>query len=158
MRNKLNQTKLVSTLRQNLSCFRALVIVFFVIAMVAVASFAGSVGVSSTNLQAKAGVLSNLYFQNVSGPGTSTPSVNTALTLTSSTGSYALGTSSSAYLWSPQFASATTVNAGNWYLGLWTSSTVYIIAYLPITLTNSQNSATPATFGLRIAMAEILGD
>ena len=133
----------ISALKSKIFCLRTVFLALFLVVMAATASFAGPITVTSAHLQAKYGNLTNIYFQNTSGPGSSTPSTNTALTLTSSSGSYALATSSNAYLWSPEFASANTISAGNWFLDLWAASSTNAVAYIPITITNAQSSATP---------------
>jgi hypothetical protein len=92
-----------------------------------------------------------LYYETISGPAGSTPSTNTAFTPSSSNGAYSVAKSSSAYLWSPQFGSATTISAGNWVLGLWATSANYSnVSCVPITITNTQSSATPTTFQQKI--------
>jgi hypothetical protein len=87
-----------------------------------------------------------MYYETISGPASSTPSTNTALTPTSSSGSYSIAQASTAYIWSPQFGSATTISAGNWVLGLWAASASTIVSYVPITITNAQSTATPSIF------------
>jgi hypothetical protein len=128
-------------------------IIFFVlifISMIAVVSFASPVPITNVNSQTKYGTLTYLYYETSSGPASSTPSTNTALIPTSSSGSYSIAQASTAYLWSPQFGSATTISAGNWVLGLWAASASTIVSYVPITITNSQSSATPSQFQEKI--------
>ncbi|MDA4124007.1 MAG: hypothetical protein OK438_00960 [Thaumarchaeota archaeon] len=122
---------------------RLLTIALLIIAVLAVQSFATSVTVSTTNLQTKYGTLTNVYFETASGPGSSTPSTNTAQTPSGTSGSYSIPQATSGYLWSPQFVSATTVSAGNWVFDFWAAAAAY--SYVPITLTNNQGSATPNT-------------
>jgi trimeric autotransporter adhesin len=91
-----------------------------------------------------------LYFETVPGPSSSTPSTNTAQTQSGSSGSYSVTRGSSAYLWSSQFTSVTTISSGTWVLGLWATSASYIVSYIPITITNTQSSATPSTLQEKI--------
>jgi hypothetical protein len=106
--------------------------------------------VTLVNSQTKYGTLTYVYYETVSGPASSTPSTNTALIPTGSSGSYSVARTSTAYLWSPQFGAATTISAGNWVLDLWVASVSYIIDYVPITITNTQSSATPNPFEEKI--------
>jgi len=129
-------------------------IIFFailLISIITVVSFASSVSVANVKSQTKYGILTNIYYESISGPAGSSPSTNTALNPTASNGSYSIARGSSTYLWSPQFGSATTISAGNWVLGLWAASTSYIIGYIPLTITNNQSSATPSTFQEKIS-------
>ncbi len=137
-------------MKRSMPSLKTIFFALLFVALVATTSFASSVSVTSTSLQTKYGSLSYVYFENTSGPGSSSPNSNTASTLTSNSGSYTLAASSSAYLWSPQFGSATTINSGNWVLGLWAASTSNILAYVPITATNGQTSTTPNPFQIEI--------
>lgn len=139
------------------------------ISTLSVASFAASVSVTTVTLQTKYGSLTNVYFETASGPSGSTPNTNTALTPSGSSGSYAVSNGATAYLWSPQFTSATSVSAGNWVLDLWASASsgggtfgdasiesssealgrapsppAGVVAYVPVTLVNSQTSPVAA--------------
>jgi len=116
--------------------------------MLAVPSFAATVAETTKTLQADEGYLTNVYFETASGPGSSTPSTNTALTPSGTSGSYSIASGSSGYLWSPQFGSSTTIDAGNWVLNFWTAATAY--SYVPITLTNSQSAATPNPLQVKV--------
>jgi hypothetical protein len=120
------------------------------ISIVMVVSFASPVLVTTVNSQTNYGTLTYMYYETISGPAGSTPNTNTALIPTSSSGSYSIAKASTAYLWSPQFGSATAISAGNWVLGLWAASVSYIVSYVPITITNNQSSATPSPFQEKI--------
>jgi hypothetical protein len=120
------------------------------ISMITIVSFASPTYITTVNSQSKYGALTYVYYETISGPAGSTPSVNTALIPTSSSGSYSISKGSSTYLWSPQFGSTTTISAGKWVLGLWAASTSYIVSYIPITITNNQSTATPSTFQEKI--------
>jgi hypothetical protein len=122
-----------------------------IISVVSVSSFASSVRISTVNSQTKYGSLTYMYYETISGPASSTPSTNTAFIPSGSSGSYSIAKASTAYLWSPQFGSATTISPGNWVLGLWAASTSYIVSYIPITFTNSQSSATPSPFQEKVS-------
>jgi len=120
------------------------VFVIFTISAISVASFASSASITAVSSQTKYGSLTSIYFETSSGPASSTPSTNTASIPSSSSGYYAVPMSSTAYLWSPQFGSATTISAGNWVLDFWSS--VAVVSDVPITITNSQSSATSNPF------------
>jgi len=122
--------------------------VIVIISAVSVASFASPETITNTSSQMKYGSLTYMYYETSSGPGTSTPSTNTGTIPSGSSGSYSLAASSTAYLWSSQFASATTISAGNWLLDLWGSAAV--VADVPITISNNQSSATPNPFQVKI--------
>ncbi len=131
-------------------------IIFFallLISIIAVVSFASPVFITTVTSQTNYGALTNMYYETISGPAGSTPSTNTALIPSSSSGSYSIAQASTAYLWSPQFGSATTISAGNWLLGLWAATASIIVSYVPITITNSQSSATPSTFQEKLTLA-----
>ncbi len=89
------------------------------LSMISVTAYATSVTVTQTRLQSNSGVLQNIYYQTVSGPGSTTPSVNTALTPPGSSGSYSIAAGASGYLWSPAFSSATTVPASRMIFDVW---------------------------------------
>jgi hypothetical protein len=113
---------------------RFLVFIFLILTgILALSSFATSVNVVETTYQADYGTLTFVYFETLSGPSSATPGTNTATTQSSNSGSYQVARSSSAYLWSPQFSSSTTINQGTWILDLWasctTSSTISISIY-----------------------------
>ena len=120
------------------------------VSIIATVSFASPARVTTVNSQTKYGTLTYIYFETASGPSSSTPSTNTAFTPSGNSGSYSIAPSSLAYLWSPQFGTATTINAGNWVLGLWAASASYVVRYVSITITNSQTSATASTFQEKI--------
>jgi hypothetical protein len=110
--------------------------------------------VSATNDYATITTTAGLaFYENASGPSGPTPSANTALTPSGSSGSYAVNQGTTAYLWSPQFGSATTIGAGSWVLGLWTASPSYLVGYVPITLTNSQSTAVSGGTQVMINMS-----
>ena len=118
--------------------------------MITVVSFASPALVTTVTSQTNYGTLTNMYYETISGPASSTPSTNTALIPSSNTGSYSISKASTGYLWSPQFGSSTSISAGKWVLGLWAASTSFIVSYVPITITNNQSSATPSTFQEKI--------
>lgn len=104
------------------------------ISSVGVVSFAAAANVTSVNLQLEYGVVTYVYFETTSGPGGSKPSTNTALTPSSSSGSYQVSAKSSAHLWSPQFGGGATIDSGTWTLNLWasgaTSGTMTVSIYI----------------------------
>ena len=116
-------------------------LLFFIISTLTLVSFASTVKVASQNSQTKYGALTYLYFETISGPSSSSPSTNTAQTPSSSSGSYAVSRGSSAYLWSPKFASATTVSSGNWVLDLWAAGSSSGTMTVSIYVTNSAGTA-----------------
>ncbi|MCX6654844.1 MAG: hypothetical protein NTY03_06950, partial [Candidatus Bathyarchaeota archaeon] len=113
-----------------------------------IASSATLVPVASQRLQTKAGLLTYVYFETVSGPSSPTPSPNTAQTPPSGSSSYTINQGVTGYLWSPQFTSSTTISAGKWVVDLW--GQIGTLTYIPITITNSQTSSTPNPFQQRI--------
>lgn len=118
---------------------KRLIVVLLILSVLALPSFATPVTVTNSKLQSKYGTLTNVYFETASGPGSSTPSANTAQTPSGSSSSYSIPQGTSGHLWSPQFASSATISAGNWVFDFWAST----ISYAAITLTNSQSAATP---------------
>ncbi len=116
-------------------------VALIVLGVLAVQSFAATVAVTNTKLQTRYGTLTNVYFETSSGPGSSTPGTNTAQTPSGSSNSYSIPGGTSGYLWSPQFAGATTISAGNWVFDFWAATAAH--TYVPVTLTNNQGAATP---------------
>jgi hypothetical protein len=102
-----------------------------------VVSAASSVQVTRVNVQTQKGLLTYVYFETISGPGSTTPSTNTAQTPPGSSGSYRVSRGSSGYLWSPQFASATQISSGTWVLDLWAEGRTSGSMYVSIYVTNS---------------------
>ncbi len=90
--------------------------------LLAVSSYATSVTITNTNLQSKSGILHSIYFETASGPGSTTPATNTALTPSGTSGSYSIASGSSGYLWSPAFASSTTVPSSRMTFDIWASA------------------------------------
>jgi hypothetical protein len=127
---------------------RRLIIVLIIVSLLALPASATPVAVIGTKLQSKYGILTNVYFETASGPGSSTPNSNTALSPSGTSGSYSIPAGTSGYLWSPQFTSTTTISPGNWVLDSWASATAY--SYIPITLINNQSSATPNPYQVMI--------
>lgn len=83
---------------------------------------AASINATSTNLQALRGLSTTIYYENLNAPSSSTPvTVNTATSMTATSGSYQITSVTSAYLWTPQL-SATTIPANNLALNLWASA------------------------------------
>lgn len=119
-----------------------------ILLMVGLAS-ATSVSVGSTTQQARVGFVDGVYFVNSNSLGSTTPAVNTAQTTPVSTGSYGVPKGSSAYLWSPQFASATTVPAGTWVLDLWAAGSKSGVPTISIYVTDS-TGATTATIASNV--------
>ena len=69
-------------------------------------------------------------------------SVNTAFSSTSSTGSVSISNGQSAFLWSPAYPSATTVNAGSWLLYLWALSATSDTMNVQLAATDSTGAIT----------------
>ncbi len=90
--------------------------------MLAVSSYATSVTITNTNLQSKSGILHSIYFETASGPGTTTPATNTALTPSGTSGSYSIAAGTNGFLWSPAFASSTTVPSSQMTFDIWASA------------------------------------
>lgn len=128
-----------------------------------IASSATLVPVASQHLQTKAGLLTYVYFETVSGPGSTTPSTNTAQTPPGGSGSYLISRGTSAYLWSPQFTSVTQISSGTWVLDLWAAGKSSGSMQVSIYVTNSagtvqstivSNAATP-TIGTSITQVKM---
>ncbi len=117
---------------------KKILFVFVFISLVSVISYANSVNVTTVKIQAESGTLTSVFFDTGSGSTLSTPATNTALTPSGSSSSFTIPTSTSDYLWSTQFTSSTTISAGNWILDMWSATQPFV----PITITNSQTSAT----------------
>ena len=109
---------------------------------VGILSYATAVTVTKTTAQTASGLVTTLYYQNANGPGSTTPGDDTSTVKPTSSGNtYATASGGNAYLWSPQFSSSTAIGAGNWIFNFWAASSS--LTDVPITLTNSQTSATP---------------
>lgn len=121
---------------------RKILLAIVFISLLSVISYANSVSVTTVKIQAESGALTSVFFDTASGTTSATPTTNTALTPSGSSGSFTIPTSTSDYLWSTQFSSGRTLSSGNWVLDLWGA----VQPYLSITLTNSQTSATPTAF------------
>jgi len=110
-----------------------------------VSASAATVTISDSVYASRAGFFLKAYYENVNAPVTGCTSpcltVDTQTTQPAGSGSTSIPNAGSGYLWSPQFTSATTVSAGTWHLDFWASTAAY--TNVPITLTNSQTSATP---------------
>ncbi|HZW57293.1 MAG TPA: hypothetical protein VFF30_13475 [Nitrososphaerales archaeon] len=91
----------------------------FLVSMLGVTSSAASANVTMTTYQADSGMIANVYFEPSFGPGSATPSTNSAQSPSSNSGSYTISRGSSAHIWSPQFPSSVTMSAGIWGLDLW---------------------------------------
>jgi hypothetical protein len=106
------------------------------ISMIGVAS-ATSVSVVPTSLQAQVGFVTGVYFASSSAMGSTTPSANTQTASPLGSGSYALGSGLSAYLWSPQFLAAQDLSAGNWAVDLWAAGSSSGTATVSVYVTDS---------------------
>jgi hypothetical protein len=101
---------------------------------------ATSVGVTRDDSQMKSGVLTYIYFETTSGPSGPVPSTNTASSQPSESGSYFVSNETYAYLWSPQFTSPVTINAGKWGVELWVENETEAISYLTLSLVVTDSS------------------
>jgi hypothetical protein len=122
-------------------------ILIFAVVVLGIAS-ASTVTVSKTSYADYGGFFLKPYYENANPPVTGCTSpcltVDTQTTQPATSSSFALSSSSSMYLWSPQFAGATSISAGKWDLDFWVAAAAY--TYVAITLTNSQTSATPTPY------------
>jgi hypothetical protein len=98
-----------------------LIAVILILSIIGVATYATSATVTQTVLQSNSGVLQHIYYQTSSGPGSTTPSTNTALTPSGSSSSYTIAAGASGYLWSPSFSTATTLPSGKMMFDVWAS-------------------------------------
>ena len=112
-------------------------VIIISLAIFILASSAATVSITHVNSQVKSGALTYIYFETVSGPSSSTPSTNTALTPPGNSGSYQVSRGSSAYLWSPQFTSVTQISSGTWVLDLWADGRTSGSMWVSIYVTNS---------------------
>jgi hypothetical protein len=110
---------------------------FGLVSVLTISSIAGSVSVTRSTYQADYGTLTYVYFETSSGPGGTTPSTNTAQIPSSSSGSYTVARGSSAHVWSPQFTSAATINAGRWTVDLWAAGATSGAMRISLYVTNS---------------------
>ncbi len=81
------------------------------------------------------------FYENASSPATcSTPQIDTSFSQPSTSSSFTLNSGSSACLWSPQFASASILNAGSWILDMWASAASSGAMQVSVYSTNSTGS------------------
>lgn len=99
-----------------------LLFAFVLIGALAVGSYATSVSVTAKAYAADTGLLTNVYFENANAITSTTPSVITALSLTSSTGSVSMPKGDTYYVYSTEFTSAKSLPAGNWVVDLWAAT------------------------------------
>jgi hypothetical protein len=119
------------------------------IALIIVGS-ATSVTITRVSKAQYGGYFISAYYENQNPPvtGCTLPclTVDTQITQPASSNSFTLASGGSMYLWSPQFAGSTTINAGTWGLDFWATG----LDYVPVTITNNQGAATPNPFQVRI--------
>lgn len=97
-----------------------LVTAIIVLSVATVSSSATSVTIVVTSKQAKLGIYMYNYFENANAPSSSSPIViDTQISIPASSGSYVIPRGTSAYFWTPQFSSATTIPSGRMILDLW---------------------------------------
>jgi len=95
---------------------------FILIGALSVGSYATSVGVATKAYAVDTGMLTNVYFENADAISSTTPSVLTALSLTSSTGSVSIPKGDTYYVYSTEITSAKTLPAGTWVVDLWAAT------------------------------------
>jgi len=95
------------------------VFVLILVAAVSMGSFATNVTVTTTRLAGSAGTLTYAYFESASASSGTSPSVNTALSQPSGTGTTTISRGSTVDLWSTQFASSRTLATGTWVIDIW---------------------------------------
>ena len=125
------------------------------ISIVLISAGASMATVTTFKHEAKYGILIYVYYLDSSTVSSTTPSVNTAMTPPTGTGSQLLLVGESAYLWSTQFSSATTISSGKWLLDLWAESVLGGSFTVSIYVTNSAgtiqstvvNAGTTGTIG-----------
>jgi hypothetical protein len=126
------------------------------ISLIGIAANATSASVTAIKVEAKYGILIYTYYLISSTVTTTTPSTNTALIPPTGTGTHTfLAISETAYLWSTQFPTATTISPGAWLLDLWASSVLGGTMTVSIYITNSAgtiqstivSSGTTSTIG-----------
>jgi len=125
---------------------------FIILSIFIIVAVASTVTITRANDASYAGTLIRPYFENANAPvtGCTAPclTVDTQATQPGTSNSFALASTATMYLWSPQFTLATTANSGVWTLNLWGAAASY--TSVPITLTNSQTAVTPNPYQVLI--------
>ncbi len=98
-----------------------LMVVIIFLSLLGITASAATVTVTQTRLQTNSGIVQNIYYETSSGPGSTTPATNTALTPSGGSGSYTISAGTSGYLWSPSFSTATTIPSSRMMLDIWAS-------------------------------------
>jgi hypothetical protein len=101
---------------------KVIFVILVVLSLIIVAASATSVTIASTVVEAKYGLLTYIFYLDSDSVETTTPNVNTEMTPPTTTGDQAIVAGDSAYLWSTEFASSTTISAGAWLVDLWALS------------------------------------
>jgi hypothetical protein len=96
--------------------------ILVLLSTVALTSYGASTQVTVTTLAAHRGILTDLYYDDSSAIATSAPNANTAQTSPGSSGTVSLNKGTKYFLWSPQFTSGDTIEAGTWRVILFASS------------------------------------
>ena len=96
-----------------------LIFALILVGAMSMASFATNVSVTTTHLAGSAGTLTYAYFESATASSGTSPSVNTALSQPSGTGTTTINRGGTVRLWSTQFSSSRTLPAGLWVVDLW---------------------------------------
>jgi hypothetical protein len=89
------------------------------ISALAVGSYATSVSVVASTYATDSGILTYFYFESAAATTSTTPSVVTATSQPSTTGSTSISRGSTDYLYSTRFTSARSIAAGTWVVDIW---------------------------------------
>jgi hypothetical protein len=107
--------------------------------------FASPITVQVKNYQATNGYRVGIFFESANLATSSTPTVNTATKLSSSTGNTTLSQGTSGYLTSPQFSSATALGANSFTVNLWAASTPRIDGNNSVYINNANSGSVSLT-------------
>lgn len=101
--------------------------IFILILLLTTSSLAAPIRVNSYNFQAFHGIFMKPYFENANASLiSSSVTVNTATSIPETMGSFLISQGTSAYLWTTQFPSATSIPSGKMTLDLWAGPTPVI--------------------------------
>lgn len=114
-----------------------LLFALLVMGALAVGSYATSVSVATKSYATDSGVLTDVYFESATAPTSTTPSVVTATSQPSTTGSTSIAKAGTVYLYSPQFTSSASVGAGAWMFDEWALVSVSGTMTITIAIVNS---------------------
>jgi len=116
---------------------RITIALVLIMAVLSVGSYATSVSVTQMGLANSSGSLTYLYFESAAAATGTSPTVNTAMSQPTGTGSTTVTRGSTDRLWSMKFTSAWTVAAGVWVVDIWAAASTKGSMTVSIYITNS---------------------